>query len=122
MEENQTPTSPIAGEPVALKHIGFALHLVLNRLTMFKHPENYFIHDPIVDKDDMEDLQQHLNNIKDAINRDLMGLRASLMFAYAEYADTEDGWATAAADLAYAVHNAMKQIDVMLGWTEPTEG
>jgi len=145
MEENQTPTSPIAGEPAVLKHIGFALDLVASRLKMFKHPENYYIHDPIVDEDDLVILQHHLVNAKYSVPGEpaspnarigepmtlpalkpgmvvprgaLMGLRASLAFAFAEYADTVDGWASIAGDLAHTIQDAMDQIDAMLGITQ----
>lgn len=48
----------------------------------------------------------------------LMGLRASLAFAIADYADTVDGWASIAGDLAHTIQSAMDEIDEMLGFKE----
>lgn len=141
MEENQTPTSPIAGEPAVLKHIGFALDLVAGRLKMFKHPENYWYADSIVDEDDMVILQHHLTNAKHSVPRApaslkpgmvvprgaLMALRATLHRALWDFADT-DGlpleqlpWEMMAHDLAAAVSEAHAYVSSMLGITEPAD-
>ncbi len=148
MVGNETPSYPITGEPVKAEALENTPPMVMKAFTNgeFAHHDEYN-HDTtleaieqaqsridrlymnatgIVDslarnvmKDMACDVMTSLQRAHDAQNRDLMGLRASLTFAYAEYADTEDGWATAAADLAYAVHNTMMRIDAMLGIEEP---
>jgi len=82
MEENHTPTNPIAGEPAP----AFALGGVVS---------------------------QHY--------RALMALRATLHRALWDFANTADGWAAAADDLAAAVQSAHQQVDAMLGITEPAD-
>lgn len=58
MEENQTPTSPIAGEPAVLKHIAYALELIGEVIDEYPHS---------IDIEDLIKIQHHLVNAKWAV-------------------------------------------------------
>jgi len=133
-EQNQPLPCPIAGEPAEVSasqnaRIGEPMTLVPRQTTLEAIEQGqgridrlYCNAMGIVDRlarDVMQsmatDVMESLNNAEGTLKHDLMGLRASLAFAVAEYADVEDGWASIAGDLAHTIYNAMGQIDEMLG-------
>jgi hypothetical protein len=69
MEQSKNQTSPIAGEPAVLKHIGYALDLVSKLLDMMNNPEAYYLDSEAVAVDDLVNLQHHLVNAKWSVPR-----------------------------------------------------
>ena len=127
MEENQNPTSPIGGEPprVGAPLVPIAETTSERNARLVNHAKQLIL-DCLHGDGGVDELRvalQELNEVKTEINpRDaLNGIRATLHFALADYADVEDGWAAAAGDLSHAVFNACEQIDALLGITEPAD-